>query len=478
MFETFSKLPVPVCSLSENFLIKSYNSHWEALLGPQDFLNKSLFDFFTELEDKDLILKQFSRCSNNDESLLIDFELSNHQKQFLPISWAIVHDKENKQYILCAQSSSDKQAIETRFARMYNATTDAIMLLDGNSFTDCNKATLEVFAVSTVKKFIEYHPGDLSPEYQPDGERSFIKANRMIEKAFAEGRNLFEWTHRKVSGEDFLAEVLLSPIILNGKTYLQASVRDISERVRLQKELDEARMYQMNASKMAALGEVAGGIAHEINNPMTVIRIQTESILKSLDRNPNLDFTVLKNGLNRVIATSDRIGRIIKGLKLLSRDSTMDPLLPVDLQMIIQDTLAICEEKLRMKNISLEVSISGPIIISCRSVEISQVLINLISNSIDAIENTESPWLKIMVTNDDDTVTMKVMDSGPGIPALIAEKIMQPFYTTKDVGKGSGLGLSITKRIIENHMGNFVLDQKSPNTTFIITIPIDKESMK
>lgn len=473
MFQTFAKLPVPVCSLDENFQIQAYNQGWETLLGSQEFTKHSIFDFFSNQEDKQNLSQQFSQCLKDGTSILVDFELSNSQKQYLPLSWAVVCDQENRQLILCAQSSSEKQTIETKFARMYHVTTDAVMLLSGQSFTECNKATLDMFKVDSVESFIKLHPADLSPEYQPDGEDSFTKANRMIEKAFAEGRNIFEWTHRKSTGENFPAEVLLSPIILKGKTYLQASVRDISERMRLQKELDEARVHQMNASKLASLGEMAGGIAHEINNPMAVIRSQAEVILNSFNRTQKIDSSMLKNGMERIIATSDRISRIIKGLKLLSRDSAMDPLLPVDLQSIMQETLALCEEKLREKQIRLETRITGPIIIMCRSVEISQVLLNLITNSIDAVENTESPWLKIIATAEGDFAVIKVIDSGQGIPDNIAEKITQPFYTTKEVGKGSGLGLSITKRIIEKHRGEFYLDQKAFNTTFVIKIPLD-----
>lgn len=472
MYQAFSKLPVPVCSLNENFLIQFYNHEWETLLGSQDFTNQSIFNFLSVLEDKERITEQFSQCLKEGKSLLIDFELSNVQKQYLPISWAVVRDEKNHQLILCAQSSSEKQAIETRFARMYHVTTDAVMLLDGTSFTDCNKATLDMFAVDSVEKFIKCHPADLSPEFQPDGEDSFTKANRMITKAFADGRNIFEWTHRKATGEDFPAEVLLSPIVLRGKTYLQASVRDISERVKFQKELDEARLQQLNASRLASLGEMAGGIAHEINNPMAVIRSQAELIVNAMTRNQELTPQGLKLGMERIISTSDRISRIIKGLKLLSRDSSADPMLSTDLCTIVQDTLGFCEEKLREKQITLEVKCPANIFVLCRAVEISQVILNLISNSIDAIEGFDSPWIRIEVKADKKMAFIKVTDSGAGIPKSVAEKITLPFFTTKEVGKGSGLGLSITRRIIDKHNGDFYLDPKAANTTFVIKLPL------
>lgn len=474
MFQTFSKLPVPVCSLNENFIILSYNQNWETLLGSQDFTNKSILNFLSNQEDKEKIAQQLHTCLREGKSLLIDFELSNSQKQYLPLSWAVVCDEEKHELILCAQSSSEKEAIETRFARMYHVTTDAVMLLDGETFTDCNKATLDMFAVESVEKFITFHPADLSPEYQPDGEDSFTKANRMIMKAFQEGRNIFEWTHKKTTGEDFPAEVLLSPIVLRGKTYVQASVRDISERVKIQKELDEARLQQLNASRLASLGEMAGGIAHEINNPMAVIRSQAELIVNAMARSQEVPESFIKQGMERIISTSDRISRIIKGLKLLSRDSTSDPLLPTDLHIIIQDTLGFCEEKLKEKKITFEFISNESFEVICRSVEISQVILNLITNSIDAIEGLESPWIKLDITKDSTMGIIKVVDSGNGIPKSVAEKMTLPFFTTKEVGKGSGLGLSISKRIIERHQGDFYLDMKATNTTFVIRLPLSQ----
>ena len=471
MYQTFSKLPVPVCSIDEHFFIQNYNSHFEKLFGPRDYVGLSFSELLITAEDERKIRDQIKFCELSGRSHLLDFQLANLNRQPIPLSWAMVFEPETNLTILCAQNSVSNQEIETRYERMFHATSDAVMILDNQTFTDCNKATLEIFGVNSVEAFRKLHPGDLSPAIQPDGEESFTKANRMIAKAFQEGRNFFEWTHKKLSGEEFPAEVLLCPIEIKGVVHVQASVRDISERIRFQKELDESRVYQLNASRLASLGEMAGGIAHEINNPVAVIRSQAEHILNSLARNPQLDKNHIKNGMDRIIATSDRIGRIIKGLKTLARDGGSDPSELTKLAPIIQDTLTICEEKLKEKHIQFESFIEDDLSIFCRSVELSQVMLNLISNSIDAIEHLENPWIKVSAKTIGPHVTLTVSDSGPGIPEHIAEKITMPFYTTKEVGKGSGLGLSISKRIIEKHNGEFFLDRSAPTTTFIIKLP-------
>lgn len=471
MYQIFSKLPAPVCSIDENFQIRSYNSYFEKLFGPRNYLELSLSELLISHEDERNIREQIKNCEASGRSHLLDFELANLNRQAIPLSWAMVYEPASHTTILCAQNSVSNQEMETRYERMFHATSDAVMLLDNVTFTDCNKATLEIFNVDSVETFRKMHPADLSPVFQPDGEESFSKANRMITKAFKEGRNYFEWTHKKVTGEEFPAEVLLCPIEIKGKVHIQASVRDISERVRFQKELDEIRAHQLNASRLASLGEMAGGIAHEINNPIAVIRSQAEYILNSLNRNPQFEKVNIIQGMDRIIATSDRISRIIKGLKTLSRDGGSDPFQLNMLGPIIQDTLSICEERLKEKSIRFESFIEDDLQIYCRSVEISQVILNLISNSIDAVEHLSDPWIKLSAKEVGTNVIITLCDSGDGIPEHIAEKITMPFYTTKDVGKGSGLGLSISKRIIEKHNGEFYLDRTSPNTAFVIKIP-------
>ena len=115
-------------------------------------------------------------------------------------------------------------------------------------------------------------------------------------------------------------------------------------------------------------------------------------------------------------------------------------------------------------------------IINCRSVEISQVLMNLLNNSRDALTMKDSKdpddrWINIVVTDQGENVEINVMDNGNGIPHDVAEKIMQPFFTTKELGKGTGLGLSISRNIIESHKGRFFLDSNSQYTKFTIILP-------
>lgn len=138
---------------------------------------------------------------------------------------------------------------------------------------------------------------------------------------------------------------------------------------------------------------------------------------------------------------------------------------------IINDTLELCSKKFEIKKIELVIECEQNIFIKCRPSEISQVLLNLLNNSIDAIENLDKRWIKIKSIVDAGHVEISVTDSGGRIPAENQDKLMQPFFTTKAIGKGTGLGLSVSRGIILSHGGQFFLDTNCMNTRFVIHLP-------
>lgn len=131
----------------------------------------------------------------------------------------------------------------------------------------------------------------------------------------------------------------------------------------------------------------------------------------------------------------------------------------------------LCAERFRNHSVALEVSSLPEISIECRSVQLAQVLTNLLNNAFDALILLPRKWVRVGVEASDDVIRIAVTDSGTGIPRHIADKLMLPFFTTKEIGKGTGLGLSISKGIIEDHGGKFWLDRASVNTKFIIELP-------
>lgn len=237
----------------------------------------------------------------------------------------------------------------------------------------------------------------------------------------------------------------------------------------------EASRNQMAANaKFAALGEMASGIAHEINNPLAVIHglaVQMQELVRREGR--NFPAKMALDSYESIEKMSNRIAGIVKGLRTFSRQTAADPLVPADLNAILTETMAMCTPKLRAANVKLEVDRPADRLgIHCRSSEISQVILNLLNNAVDAVASAEERRIRIEVVQRESGVARLVVhDSGSGIRPELKERIFQPFFTTKEVGKGTGLGLSISKSIIEAHGGKLFLDQASQGARFVVELP-------
>lgn len=246
---------------------------------------------------------------------------------------------------------------------------------------------------------------------------------------------------------------------------------DSTEEVLTEQQISEARAKLMSATKMAALGEMSGGIAHEINNPLTVIQARSFQLMQMVDAN-KLDSTKVRQAADSISRTADKIARIIKSLRSFAREGTQDPFELAPIRQIIEETLEFCRQRFYNHGIEIElVDIDPDLEIECRLVQIEQVLLNLLNNSFDAIQNLEEKWIKISVKEFDDNIEIYIADSGHGIDPKIAEQIMMPFFTTKEVGKGTGLGLSISAGILRSHGGNLILKKDEKHTTFVMQLP-------
>jgi PAS domain S-box-containing protein len=256
----------------------------------------------------------------------------------------------------------------------------------------------------------------------------------------------------------------------NHSGYL-GSGQDITEQVQLGTELEEQRQKSVQAAKMASLGEMAGGIAHELNNPLSVIIANSwrlkNLIAKKIDEPEKWEQT-----LTLIEETAQRMAKIIKGMRSFSRDAENDPFIPSSLDSIIDETLLYCREKFATHGIDLRVpeAYSG-LTIECRPTQISQILLNFLNNSYDAILSLNEKWLELRVEELPEEVKIQITDSGNGISKGVREKLMQPFFTTKEPGKGTGLGLSISNGIALRHHGKIYLDENCKNTRFVLVLP-------
>ncbi len=263
------------------------------------------------------------------------------------------------------------------------------------------------------------------------------------------------------------------PLFLNGSSkpsHVVTSFSDISEMKAMEEQRRLLELKLSESARLSALGEMAGGVAHEINNPLAIIYGRAYLLKKkfsdgTLDLKKNLkDFEIIER-------TVDRIAKIVRGLKNYSRNAENDPYEAALLSHILDDTFEICGERFRSHEINIDIQCNPNLEIQCRPAQISQIIMNLMLNSFDAIESLPEKWIRIQVIEQGDSLKILCSDSGHGIPESVARKIMQPFYTTKEVGKGTGLGLSISTSIAEAHGGKLNYDPSIKNTTFLLELP-------
>jgi PAS domain S-box-containing protein len=486
------------------------------------------------------------------------------------------------------QNPVEKKVAEdrARLHALFTQCVDSIMTLAPPDwkFTSCNPAALKLFEVPHEEAFLNLGPWELSPEKQPDGRLSSEKAPEMIDKAMTFGSHFFEWDHKTLSGKTINCNVLLSRLDVGHESYLQATVRDltqeklrgnlfqtvlqnvhsmifvkdyrndlafsllnkagedllgvkaeqlvgkndydffpkeqadfftskdrqvfesktvlridqeaidtprgkrilqtykvptfdqngdphlligisndITEEYQMKLNLELERAKSVKNAKLASLGEMSAGIAHEINNPLAIIAGSVSVLSRCLD-NPEK----IKLKIESIKKACARISKIVSGLRKFSRSGEKSNLSPFSLNSIVKEVLVLTENKSRRHDTPITLNEKSESIILCDEIEIEQVLVNLIVNAIDAVKATSDRWVNVSIHEDQGIVILRITDSGPGIPENIRERLFEPFFTTKKVGEGTGLGLSISKGILDEHKAAIKIIPDCPNTCFEI----------
>jgi PAS domain S-box-containing protein len=391
---------------------------------------------------------------------------------------------------------------EGRYRSLFQESHDALMTLAPPSwrFTSGNAAAVAMFGAQDEADFVLRAPWQFSPECQADGGSSSELALEYIDSAMREGSVAFNWTHRRVSGEDFPATVQLSRIEINGSALLQATVRDDSEKVRLQ-----ASMAQ--ADRLASMGMLAAGVAHEINNPLAYVRYNVESLAQDLPRLVDatqractmilnqlgtvwhaqvvgedaeiLEPAALADAIDRANESLEGVERIVAITRDLSKFSRVEHVnwTQVDIKIALEAAVNMTHNEVLHRARLIRDIRPVPRVWASEG-KLSQVFLNLLVNAAHAIDEGDVTGNQITVRtwSEEGDVCVEIADTGRGIPPENLERIFEPFYTTKPVGVGSGLGLSISKNILAEFKGSLTVSSEvGKGSRFRVRLPVMKE---
>ncbi|MCM0604642.1 MAG: PAS domain-containing sensor histidine kinase [Xanthomonadaceae bacterium] len=433
-------------------------------------LKKLDFEKIKELIHKDDINKIFSEINHIiknklEESVKVTFRLLTQEESWV---WLEASIKSNGEHLFgYIQDVSENKGLELGYMNqsshlmtLMNAIPGYVSWLKSDlTYIGVNESLSTVSGV-THEAFIGKPYGFLSLNVD---EKTENKTKLWLKKFSDNKSEKSTQTETQIIGPFGTRHFLLSAAKYGDQDNIVLIGIDHTKLKELEKEVETEKARNIHQARMAALGEMASGIAHEINNPLQIIISVGDEIAK----NP-----LFKKPGEMLVRAGDRIAKIVKGLKTFSRDGEQDPIETVLISNVLKETIDFAQVNFKKKDVLLTIEpYDETIDVECRSVQISQVIMNLFNNAIDAIEGLSEKWVKVSVKDLGRDIEIAVTDSGPGIPPEIAEKIMNPFFTTKSAGKGTGLGLSISTGILKAHHGVVGLDETSKNTRFYIRWP-------
>lgn len=236
----------------------------------------------------------------------------------------------------------------------------------------------------------------------------------------------------------------------------------------------EAQAKLLHASRLSSLGEMAGGIAHEINTPLAAVQLFTER-LREIGLSGQVDKIDWQRDTDRILSAVKRITDVVVTMRRLAGNAKPIPMRNNNCADIIWDAVNLCGEKFKNNGVEIRVNIIDNCEIYCRPSEISQVLLNMFSNSFRAIHELEEKWVLVESQVISNIARISVTDSGHGIAPYLVEKMMNPFVSEGGSGENMGVGLSISRQIIHEHQGHMYYDNSCLNTRFILELKLADE---
>jgi PAS domain S-box-containing protein len=343
----------------------------------------------------------------------------------------------------------------SRLGRLLDESVNEIFLFDAKTlkFTQANKGARENLGYS-MDELMNMTPVDIKPEFTWEAFQELLKPLYEGRKEKIE----FSTVHRRKTGSDYPVEVHLQLSQLRQSQVFLAIILDISDRKVLESQLRQTE-------RLAEMGTLAAGMAHEIGTPMNVILGRAEYLMRKTSEDST------KQGLTTIVTQVERITKIMNQLLSFARRRPIERR-PIVLASVVQEMLDVVQDRLQRQQIQAILNFDGkaPKVFADPD-QMRQVILNLVMNALQAME--EGGTLRITQECKDSYVYLSIADTGCGIPKENLSKLFTPFFTTKEVGEGTGLGLTVVHGIIQEHEGTIrVESQKKKGSTFIISLPI------
>ncbi|MEZ0391769.1 MAG: ATP-binding protein [Pseudobdellovibrionaceae bacterium] len=287
-----------------------------------------------------------------------------------------------------------------------------------------------------------------------------------------------EVCNRRKNGEAYWVNTTIVPFLdVEGKPEQYLSIRyDITELKRAQQTITSQQEKLVAASRLSAIGEMAAAITHEINNPLGVILGRVE-MLKSILQEGKSETTELLRIADTIEVTGQRIAKIVRSMKTMAHHQESEPTQRTSVLELVNDSMDLCTLRFQKNGIGIRCKgLEKNLYVDCRSHEIVQVIVNLLNNSFDAILNLKDKWIEIEAKDQAENIEIAITDSGHGIPEEVRKKMFNPFFSTKAVQYGTGIGLSISQSILQQNGGALEYDSQSSHTRFRLLIPKKQKS--
>ncbi len=377
------------------------------------------------------------------------------------------------------------------FEKLYNKSSDGVLLLKNKKITDCNEAATKILHYSKEELIGKYFY-EISPKFQADGQSSNLKSINKINEALKNGISSFEWMHTSKDHKKLWIDIVLTSIEINNNLVIHTVIRDINKRKEMERKLEvltydleerikkeieknkEKTAQLIQQSRFAQMGEMISMIAHQWRQPLTAITATTNNLLLKNILNKEVPKEILEEELNLITEYTQHLSFTIDDFRnfFKSDNEKVDS----KIEDIIEKAINIIKTSFEAKDINLITNYKFNENINIYTTEIQQVILILLKNAEDALVDNEikNKTIEIITYKENDFAIIEIQDNAGGIASDIIYKIFDPYFSTKKAKEGTGIGLYMSKMIINDHCkGEITASNNQDGAIFKIKLPLN-----